>query len=109
MALGQLIFIENEEDPNAFLFSLINKDKQLIKMKVNNNGTNAICCHSDYGLTFFGDIFICNNANTANGSISNLGQSYTHPQYAYNSIEAKSFLAGSYTFQIDEIEVYAKI
>ncbi len=39
---------------------------------------------------------------------SNLGCSYKHPQYAYETNEAKSFLAGSHKFQLDEIEVYQK-
>jgi hypothetical protein len=41
-------------------------------------------------------------------SFSNLGHSYTHPDYRQGSNEAKSFLAGSYNFQVTEIEVYTK-
>ena len=41
-------------------------------------------------------------------SFSNLGWTYKHPQYAYGTNEAKSFLAGSHKFQLDEIEVYQK-
>ena len=52
---------------------------------------------------------IGNNANTSNGSYSRLGYSFTHPRYAYGSNEAESFLAGSHNFQVEEIEVYAKI
>jgi hypothetical protein len=35
-----------------------------------------------------------------------LGASYTHPQYVYRSVEARSFLAGSLVFNLDEIKVY---
>ncbi len=63
-----------------------------------------------YGPTFvyYGDIHIANNANTTMDSRSNLGHSYKNPQYAHGSDEAKSFLAGSFNFQLDEIEVYQK-
>ena len=37
-----------------------------------------------------------------------LGYTYNHPQYAYGTNEAQSFLAGSYDFQLSEIEVYQK-
>jgi hypothetical protein len=54
------------------------------------------------------DIFIGNNANTTMHSHSELGSSYTHPQYAYETNEANTFLAGSHKFQLDEIEIYQK-
>jgi hypothetical protein len=41
-------------------------------------------------------------------SRSNLGFTYSHPQYEYGTNEAQTFLAGSYQFQLDEIEVYQK-
>jgi hypothetical protein len=69
----------------------------------------AIYCHSKYGPSFGLDISIANNANTTNSCDSRLGYSYTHPQYAHGTNEAKSFLAGSFRFQLDEIEVYQKI
>jgi hypothetical protein len=37
-----------------------------------------------------------------------LGFPYKHPQYAEGTNEAKTFLAGSHSFQLDEIEVYQK-
>ena len=71
----------------------------------------AIYGDSSYGPTFGGghDICIDSDSNTTNGSFSNLGHNYTHPQYAYKSNEAESFLAGSNQFQIEKIEVYAKL
>jgi hypothetical protein len=41
-------------------------------------------------------------------SCSYLGYSYKHPQYAFGTDEAKPFLAGSFNFQLEEIEVYQK-
>ncbi len=41
-------------------------------------------------------------------SFSRLGDTYKHPLYEYGTNEAKSFLAGSYQFRFDEIEVFQK-
>ncbi len=65
-----------KSDPNAFLFSLKNKDNRPLKMKVDpNEHQYAICCHSEYGPTFGGggDLCIDNNANTSMNSCSYLG------------------------------------
>ena len=67
-------------------------------------------CGPIFGYTnIFGntDIQIASNSNT-NMSDSYLGYNYKHPQYALGTNEAKSFLAGSYQFQLNEIEVYQK-
>ena len=100
-----------KSDANAFLFSLINKDNQPLKMKIHSNQHQyAIRCNSEYGPTVGGghDIFIANNANTAMDSYSYLGTTYSHPQYLEGTNEARAFLAGSHKFQLDEIEVYKK-
>jgi len=100
---------EWNSDPNAFIFSLTNKDNQPLKMNINPNEHDyAICCDSKYGPIFGNDINIGNNANTAIKSYSDLGCTYKHPQYAYETDEAETFLAGSYRFQLDEMEVYQK-
>ena len=39
-------------------------------------------------------------------SYSDLGLSFTYPDYAYGFNEAQPFLAGSYNFQVIEVEVY---
>ena len=100
---------QHKPDPNAFLFSLTNKDYKLCKIKI-QPGQNAIYCPSSFGPTFGGgsDIYITSNSNTTNRSYSNLGTSYRHPQYAQGTNEAQSFLAGSYNFLLSEIEVYQK-
>jgi hypothetical protein len=56
--------MRSKSDPNAFLFSLTNKDNQPSKMRQLNT-TNSIYCASGYGPTFGGghDIYICDNAN----------------------------------------------
>ena len=71
--------------------------------------STAIVANSGYG-PVFGDHDICifNNSNTNNKNFSNLGHTFKHPNFAYGSNEAKSFLAGSCNFLTNEIEVYTK-
>ncbi len=73
-----------------------------------NEHHRAILCDSSSGPTFGVDIHVANDANTTKNSVSNLGHTYSHPQYAHGTREAQSFLAGSSDFQLDEIEVYQK-
>jgi hypothetical protein len=78
-------------------------------MKVDpNQHEYAIRCHSSLCPSFGGSIYIENNSNTTMESRSNLGYSYSHHQYEYGTNEAKTFLAGSRDFQLDEIEVYQR-
>ena len=59
---------------------------------------------SSYGPTFGGGhaIYIANS-----NSYSNLGYTYSPPSgHSYGSSFTQSFLAGSYNFQPDEIEVF---
>ena len=102
---------EWKSDPHAFLFSLTNNDNKPCKIKIDPNQYNyAIYCIQKYGPTFGGghDIRIYCNANTTNGSYSNLGNTYKHPQYAKGTNEAQSFFAGSSRFRLSEIEVCQK-
>jgi hypothetical protein len=100
-----------KQDPNAFIFSLVNNDNKPIKMKINKNIQYAICCYSSYGPTFGGgyDFCISSDSNTNTESYSDLGDTYQHPNYQYKSNEARSFLAGSRNFSTSEIEVYQVI
>jgi hypothetical protein len=60
-----------KSDPNAFLFSLTNKDSKPVKIKIDpNKHHHAIRCYSSYGPTFGCDICIANNANTTMDSCS---------------------------------------
>ncbi len=100
-----------KSDPNAFIFSLTNKDNQPLKMKVDlDEHESAIRCYPEYGPTFGGgfDILIVDKANTTMESYSKLGCAYSHPQYAVGTDEAETFLSGSQFFQLDEIEVYQR-
>ena len=116
----------HKPDPNAFLFSLTNNENEPSKMKI-NPGKNVFYCDPSYGPTFGNghDIHISSNANTSNGSYSNLGSSYQHHhhhQYNYqNGVRpnnrvrnrdhlnySQSFFAGSSQFLLSEIEVYQK-
>jgi len=98
-----------KSDSNAFIFSLTNKDNKPVKMKIDpNRHKYAIYCHSKYGPSFGADLYIADNANSTTDSFSNLGNFYKHPQYERGTNEAKIFLAGSYEFQLNEIEVYQK-
>jgi hypothetical protein len=80
-----------------------------VKIKIDpNRHKYAIGCESRCGPSFGFDINIANNANITMDSYSYLGLNYIHPHYSYATNEAKSFLAGSHRFQLDEIEVYQK-
>ncbi len=84
-----------------------------LKMKIQpNKHEYAIYSNSLNGLAFgafcFNDIYEANNSNTTMYSYSKLGNSYKHQQYEYGTYEAQTFLAGSFNFQLDEIEVYQK-
>jgi hypothetical protein len=96
-------------DPQSFLFSLVNKDNEPIKMKIDSSRVqSALYGHPSCGPTFGSDISIEDNVNT-NNSWSNLGTAYKHPKYSFGTPQAKEFLAGSELFKLSEIEVYSKI
>lgn len=102
-------------DKNAFVFSLINKKQAPIRIPCTNPAT-AITSHRHSGPTF-GDghaFYLSDQSNIpANKelnqkllSCSNLGTTYKHPLFSYNSHDAKTFLTGSFLFQTAEIEVF---
>ena len=71
--------------------------------------SRSIYCRSSYGPTFGGghDIRIYTNAASNNNSYSQLGYTYSPPPgYSYRSSFTDSFLAGSYHFRPDEVEVF---
>ena len=74
-------------------------------------GTNSMATYScsSYGPTFGGgwDIYIVSEASSNTNSYSNLGHTYYPPSgHRLGSKFTQSFLAGSYNFQPDEIEVF---
>jgi hypothetical protein len=100
----------NDIDPynlNSFIFSLINTLDKPIKIKWSKG--KQISCDINLGPAFGSvDIHIGKKSNSNDYNYAELGSSYTHPDYAYNSIKAKSFLAGANSFQVSEIEVFTK-
>ena len=65
-----------------------------LKINVNpNENYRAICCNTSYGPTFgYGcDIHVSNNANTTMNSYSNLGSSYKHPAYGFETKKVRTF------------------
>jgi len=93
-------------DPKTFIFSIKNAYQYPIKINCSNNF--SICCSNSYGPTFgLGhDLHIADKSNTNMNSYSNICNSYIHNRLVYGSDEAKSFLAGSVNFTVNEIEVY---
>ncbi|KAL9963142.1 hypothetical protein ACROYT_G032317 [Oculina patagonica] len=101
-------------DSAAFLFSLVNKPGWQ-PLKLDQTGqysyrkTYSIYSCSSYGPTFGGghDIYIDSYASSSTSSYTNLGEEYSPPPgYSFGSSFARSFLAGSYNFQPDEVEVF---
>ena len=101
-------------DSAAFLYSLVNKPGwQPVKLGQSgqysyNRYSIGVSCSSS-GPIFGGgnDINIADYAASNTNSHSNLGYTYSAPSgYSYTSSFARSFLAGSYHFQPDEVEVF---
>ena len=98
---------QHKSDRNAFIFSLTNGDYNQYKMKT-KNPSRSIKCSPRFGPIFGDDdIRVADNANKSESG-SNLGFTFKHPIYARETNEAKSFLAGSNYFLLDEIEVYQR-
>jgi hypothetical protein len=91
-------------DQHAFLFSLINEYNKPVKINI-KNPEQAIFVNELYGPSFGSgmDIFICDQSNSNPYSFSNFGFSYQSPDFVKNT---NNFLAGSFNFQAQEIEVY---
>jgi hypothetical protein len=93
-----------KSDPNAFIFSFVNKENKPIKMKIDPNHLQyAIYCHSGNGPTFGGgcDIHVGDNAHTKMNNYTDFYNTYKHPQCLTDGAK-KVF------FELDEIEVYQK-
>jgi len=100
-------YYQYQNDANAFLFSLVNSYNTSVKMNV-IQPQNAIYT---YNGPIFGrgwDLYV---ALDNSYGYSNLGSSYEIPsflaKYGEHSFQSQSFLAGSYSFQLVEVEVYA--
>ena len=95
-------------DKRAFIFSLVNRDNRPLIFEHSTSDENSVGLYKQFGPVFGigNDIFINDNCNTNTGSSSNLGYTYTHPEYSYVSDKAKTILAGTLSFQVQEIEVF---
>ena len=107
-------------DPNAFVFSLVNKEENPFKVMCSDE--YAICGNSKYGPCFGGqlktgrgrnretleDIAVHSDSNTNKKSYCGLGYTYKHPDYLKDTDRAYSILAGSLYFETVEIEVFTK-
>ena len=101
-------------DSTAFLFSLVNTHGgQPLKLdqtgQYSDHERYSIYSCYDRGPTFGGgyDLQISNNAGSNTNSYSSLGHTYSPPPgHSYGSSSTNSFLAGSYTFRPDEVEVF---
>jgi hypothetical protein len=99
-------------DPDAFIFSLYNKDNAPIKIKC-TPGLIAIQCYPQYGAVFGGNDIcihkIIKEHKLGYINYSNLGDSYRHPLYKEDREKARNFLANSKEFNVVEIEVFQKL
>ena len=70
-----------KHDPNAFLFSLVNKDNQPFKFKYNGNG-KAIECHPNNSAIFGDghDLFIASDANAITWDVAIFTQNMLNDQ-----------------------------
>ena len=95
-------------DKNAFIFSLVNKENRPLLFEHSSSDINSIVTHPYYCPTFGRghDFHISNFSNTNTNSYSNIGLTYTHPEYEFGSERAKTILAGTQYFQVQEIEVF---
>ena len=99
-------------DSNAFMFSLENKNNTSLLLRPSSSYYRDQAIYDGLDtLSSFGssDLRVCSNADILLCSSSNLGQSYSFNQNKYGSNSAQTFLAGSYNFYLNEIEVYQKI
>jgi hypothetical protein len=96
-----------KEDKNAFIFSLVNKEKTPVKVNIAiGKEKYAICAKNNCGPVFGkNDIDIDLNNLDLLCSYSFMGNSYILPNHS-DSAEARCFLTGVNWFKIEEIEVF---
>ena len=99
-----------------YIFSYRNKLNNKLKIRIREHG--SIFCSAKFGPVFgvfsvpvcgIYDFAIADSSNTNKSSYSNFGISFRHPYYSFYSDEARSFLAGSNYFKVDEIEVFQSL
>ena len=90
-------------DPESFIFSLVNKNYKPFTAEVLNGGKKVILCKEDLGPVFGDDLRIGTDSNSNQNSSSNLGKSYRLPKCLKESV-----LAGTTYFKTIDIEVFSK-
>eukprot|EP00347_Sterkiella_histriomuscorum_P017819 403347862 len=97
-----------QSDPSAFVFSL---SKRSIHKQYQNQD-KAVRHYKDW-MCMFGwnsDIGIDDNCDWNINSACDLGSTYDPPHgYKFQSNEARTYLAGQFTFKVLEIEVYSQL
>jgi hypothetical protein len=97
-------------DNKAFIYSLLNKENRPLLFEHSSSDNKSIYSSSSYGPCFGGGndfvIYDFATSKTNTSCCSNLGKTYTHPEYPYDSKKAKTILAGSFYFKVQEIEVF---
>ena len=98
---------------SAFIFSLVNKPGwgpvTLRPPGEHHSYQYATYNYYGYGPTFGTghDIYIASYASSNTNSYSRLGEAYSPPAgHSYGTSFTQSFLAGSYKFQPEEVEVF---
>lgn len=95
-----------KRDEEAFIFILINMENNPVKVKIAEEMEDyAIWCSSSSGPLFGCDICIEENFSRE-PNYSEFGIDYILENYPEGSEKAQNFLAGSYKFTIEEIEVF---
>jgi hypothetical protein len=106
-----------KEDNDAYIFSLVNKYNRPIRFpyvsaKLNEKSEEVYSIYSNslYGPSFGGgpDLSIASNSNMNQNSYSFLGHSYKNPNYLLDAQDSKTFLARSFYFTVEEVEVFHK-
>lgn len=93
----------------SFLFTLKNYEgvsPRKIDVKLSQRDVAASSNRSTGPIFGLNDLHIGDNANVGLHSFSDLGHGYQFTTYSASSVEARNFLAGSYYFIPDDIEVF---
>jgi len=99
------IFGNYKKDENTFIFSLTHNEKYPVSQP-----QHAIYGRSDLSAIFgVSDIYICDNSNSQSSSVSNFPHTFKCSKYNTITEESKAYLAGSYNFKVEEIEVYQMV
>ena len=105
-----------KEDPDAFLFSLVRRHEEFDEERAKPQPRlircttlfEAVDADETHGPAFGHgrDLLIACHSDINEDSYSNLSRAYRLDECAFQSDEARSFLAGSYKFRTAEVEVF---